>query len=44
MTVPSLLITAAVALFLLSQYTKEYSEDTRKYMSKRKRNGRTYKR
>lgn len=44
MTVPSLLIIAAVALFLLSQYTKEYNEDTRKYVNKRKRGGRTYKR
>jgi hypothetical protein len=44
MTVSALIIITAISLFLLSQYTKEYNEDTRKYMSKRRRGNRTYKR
>lgn len=44
MTISAWIIIIATALFLVSLYTKEYSEDTRKYVSKKRKNSRTYRR
>ncbi len=44
MTISSWIIIIAVGLFLVSLYTKDYSEDTRKYVSKKRKNTRTYRR